>query len=62
MKKWRIHYMNNNEVIVKHMIDYIENKERQLQIDKLSNDQQAKNSIVKSILDELERNTKNEDK
>lgn len=54
--------MNNNEVIVKHMIDYIENKERQLQIDKLSNDQQAKNSIVKSILDELERNTKNEDK
>lgn len=61
MKKWRIHYMNNKEDIIKHMIDYIEDRERQLQIDKLSNDQQAKKSIVKSILDELERNTKNED-
>lgn len=53
--------MNNKEDIIKHMIDYIEDKERQLQIDKLSNDQQAKKGIVKSILDELERNTKNED-
>ena len=60
MKKWRIHYMNK-EVIIRHMIDYIEDKERQLQVDKLSSDQQAKNSIVKSILDELERNTKDED-
>ena len=53
--------MKNNEDIVKHMIDYIEKKERQLQNDKLSNDQQAKRNIVKSILDELERSTKDED-
>ena len=51
--------MNDN--IVKHMIDFIEEKEKQLQASKFANDNQAKADVVKSILDELERETKNED-
>lgn len=46
--------MNNNETIVKHMIEFIEKKERELQASKLS-ENQGKTDIVKSILDELER-------
>ena len=41
--------------VVNHMIEFIEQKERKLETDKLVNDNQAKNDIVKSILDELER-------
>lgn len=45
--------MNNDEV-VKKIIDFIEEKERQLQAAKLVNDSKAKNDIVNSILIELE--------
>jgi len=45
--------------IVKKMIVFIEDKERQLQVNKLSADQ-TKSDVVKSILDELERVTANE--
>ena len=47
--------------IVTNMIDFIENKERELQLNKMSADSQIKNDVVKMILDELERATNNED-
>ena len=45
--------MNEREIVDK-MITFIEDKERQLQLNKLTAEQ-AKSDIVKSILDELER-------
>lgn len=45
--------MNERDVVNK-LISFIEEKERQLQLSKLTADQ-AKSDIVKSILDELER-------
>ena len=45
--------MNERDIVNK-MISFIEEKERQLQLNKLTADQ-AKSDIVKSILDELER-------
>ena len=45
--------MNDRE-IVNNMIAFVEEKERQLQLSKLTVEQ-AKSDIVKSILDELER-------
>ena len=51
--------MNESE-LVKNMIVFIEEKERQLQTNKLISDPQAKNDVVKSILDELERVTADE--
>lgn len=50
----------NDKQIIESMVKFIEEKERKLQSDKI-NDNQAKNDIVKSILDELER-VINEDK
>lgn len=47
--------------VVADMIAFIENKERELQFSKMSADTQARNDVVKSILDELERAT-NENK
>lgn len=51
--------MNNSKAVVEHMIEFVEKKERELQASKLS-ESQGKTDIVKSILDELERETKNE--
>ncbi len=51
--------MNDN--IVKHMIEFIEEKEKQLQAAKFSNDNQMKSDLVKMIIDELEREVKDED-
>ena len=45
--------MNEREV-VNNMIAFIEQKERELQLNKLTANQ-SKSDIVKSILDELER-------
>ena len=53
MMTWRLTSMNERNVVNK-MISFIEEKERQLQLNKLTADQ-AKSDIVKSILDELER-------
>lgn len=47
----------NEQEIVSHMITFIEEKERQLQSNRLAADNQTKNDVVKSILDELERVT-----
>lgn len=50
----------SDEKIVQHMIDFIDEKEREIQAKKLSNDVQAKNDVVKAILKELERETSDE--
>lgn len=60
MMKWRILLMNEQDIVA-NMIAFIEKKERELQFNKISADNQAKSDIVKSILDELERVT-NENK
>lgn len=44
----------NEQNIVDQMIAFVEDKERQLQLSKLTADQ-AKSDIVRIILDELER-------
>ncbi len=48
--------------VVTSMISFVEKKERELQSSKMSADTQAKNDVVKSILDELERVTADENK
>lgn len=50
----------NEQEIVSNMIAFIEEKERQLQVNKTAADSQAKNDVVKAILDELERVTTGE--
>lgn len=53
--------MNENDV-VKNMIQFIEDKEHQLQAEKMLGENPAKNDIVKSILDELDKEVANENK
>lgn len=53
--------MNEQEVVTE-MIAFVEKKERDLQSSKMSADTQARNDVVKSILDELERMTSDENK
>lgn len=50
--------MNESEIASK-MISFIEEKKRQLQVNKLSVDQ-SRSDVVKAILDELERVTSDE--
>jgi len=57
-KKRRIWLMNESEIASK-MIAFIEERERQLQVNKLSADQ-SRSDVVKAILDELERVTSDE--
>ena len=52
----------NEHDVVEEMINFIEKKERELQANKMSVDSQAKNDVVKMILDELERVSTDEDK
>ena len=47
----------NEQEIVSQMITFIEEKERQLQKSRLAADNQQRNNVVQSILDELERVT-----
>ena len=51
--------MNEQEIVDK-MIDFIEKKERELQANKMSADTHVKSDVVKLIMDELERETTNE--
>lgn len=53
--------MSDNKV-VDNMIVYIEKKEKQLQAEKMFGENSAKNDIVKSILDQLEKEVSNENK
>ena len=48
------------EEIVKNMIEFIENEERNLQASKIVNDNRAKTDIVNSVLEELEREINDE--
>jgi hypothetical protein len=53
--------MTKNDV-VNNMIKFIEEKEHQLQAEKMLGENSAKNDIVKSILDELDKEIANENK
>lgn len=48
------------EEIVKSMIEFIENEERNVQASKMANDNKAKTDIVNSVLGELEREISDE--
>lgn len=48
------------EEIVKNMIEFIENEERNLQASKMANDNKVKTDIVNSVLEELEREINDE--
>lgn len=50
----------NEQDVVQSLIEFITEKEKQLQIEKISTGQ-TKTDIVKQILDELERATTDED-
>ena len=50
----------NEQAIVNQMIDFIEKKERELQANKMSADNHTRTDMVKAIMDELERETSNE--
>lgn len=53
----------NKETVIKNMISYIEDAEKNLQASKMSNDAKSvKTDIVNSILDELEKEMSHEDK
>lgn len=58
MRIWRLIWMNKEEA-VKDMIVFIEEKERELQSNKMTADQ-ARSDVVKAILDELDRVTSDE--
>ena len=51
----------NEQEIVNHLVSFITEREQKLQANKLAGDPQAKNDIVKAILDELEREMAHED-
>lgn len=52
----------NDKIIVENMITFIEDKERQLQAQKLSTDTAAKNDVINAILDRLEKEISDENK
>lgn len=51
----------SEQAIVKHMIEFVEETERQLQSNKLISESQLKNDVIKAILEELEGKTSDED-
>lgn len=48
------------EEIVKNIIEFIEDEERNLQASKMTNDNKVKTDIVNSVLEELEREINDE--
>ena len=52
----------NDQEIIKHMIDFVEQKEQQIASNRLASTTPNKGDAVKAILDELERVSSNEDK
>lgn len=48
------------EEIVKNIIEFIEDEERNLQASKMANDNKVKTDIVNSVLEELEREISDE--
>jgi len=51
----------NNEEVIRHMIDFIEKKELQLQADSTKPDGQKKKEAVTMIISELDKECKDED-
>ena len=47
--------------MVKNMITFIEEKEKELQASNLTSESKSKNEMVNSILDRLEKEAENED-
>ena len=52
----------SGNIVVNNMIAFIEEKEKQLQAEKMLGENAAKNDVVKAILDELEKEVSNENK
>lgn len=50
----------NDADIISNMISFIEKKERAAQASRLNSDTQIKTDVVKAVLDELDREIKNE--
>lgn len=50
----------SEEEIIRHMINFVEQQEHQVAINKLASPTQNKGDVVKAILDELEKVTSNE--
>ncbi len=51
----------SSQEIVKHMVEFIERKEKELQADKLNTGGKSKKNVVQAILDELDTEVKDED-
>ena len=52
----------NEQKIIENMIQFIENKEKNLQQEKLLSTNQIRNDVVKAIIDKLEEEIDNENK
>lgn len=52
--------MNDNQ-IVEYMIQFVEEKEKEIQADYMKSGSKAKTDAVKTILNELDKRIKNED-
>ncbi len=50
----------SSQEVVQHMVDFIEEKEKELQSDKFNSGGKTKKNVVQSILDELDSEVKNE--
>ena len=49
------------QAVIDHMIEFIEDKEKELQSSALEHEHNLRSTIVKAILDELDREVANED-
>ena len=49
------------QAVIDHMIEFIEDKEKELQSSALEHEYNLRSTIVKAILDELDREVANED-
>mgnify|MGYP006887203325 CR=1 FL=1 len=59
MMIWRWGQMSS-QVITRHMVEFIEEKEKEIQADRLNAGNRLKKNVVQSILDELDAEVKNE--
>lgn len=59
MMIWRWEQMSS-QAITRHMVEFIEEKEKEIQADRLNAGNRLKKNVVQSILDELDAEVKNE--
>lgn len=50
----------SSQAITRHMVEFIEEKEKEIQADRLNAGNRLKKNVVQSILDELDAEVKNE--